>query len=268
MAVINTQYSTLEEAWGTNDKTMKTMKTKQRECDLYEKGKKGILRRPHRQNTENELKYKNMMLLDNSAMDNDDYERYHGYSDSRKYSRTSKPLRKHKERSSSKKPKSKKRVVIDPNLNSQYDPDEVLQKSRALRQRQVNDTEGEYIYEEMFDEDEDNYLTQGVNEVGEFTHRNDFIDEEEDDEFVDEEADIDTDGDLITEESIEEEESDTFRQPRRKNTAQKTTTSMKKSNGVDYRQLLDLTIYTTSGIILIFMMEQFVQIGVKIKTFN
>tara|TARA_B100000405_G_scaffold287418_1_gene235417 strand:- start:397 stop:1176 length:780 start_codon:yes stop_codon:yes gene_type:complete len=257
MAVINTQYSTLEEAWGTEKKPIKQ---KQRECDLYDKGKKGILRRPHRQNTEKELKYKNMMLLGDDTMENEDYERYHGYSDSRKYSRTTKPLKKHKERFSSKKPKSKKRVVVDPNLNTYYDPDELMQMqtSRALRPRQVNDNEGEYIYEEMYDEDEDNYLTQGVTEVKKLTHDDDFIDEE-DDEFIDEEQLSDGE---ITEESIEEE-SESYRQPRRKKNISSTIT---KTNGVDHRQLLDLTIYTMSGIILIFLMEQFVQIGVKIKT--
>jgi hypothetical protein len=35
---------------------------------------------------------------------------------------------------------------------------------------------------------------------------------------------------------------------------------------VDERQYLDLVMYTLSGIILIFMMEQFIQIGMKLKS--
>lgn len=35
---------------------------------------------------------------------------------------------------------------------------------------------------------------------------------------------------------------------------------------VDERQYLDLMMYTLSGVILIFMMEQFIQIGMKLKT--
>ena len=253
MAVINTQYSTLEEAWGTEKPT----KMKQRECDLYEKSKKGILRRPHRQNTDKELSHKNMMLLDDEAMDNEDYERYHGYSDSRKFSRTSKPLKKHKERSS-KKQKSKKRVTIDPNLNSYYEPEEEL--PRALRPRKITDVEEEdYIYEEVFDEDEDNYLTQGVREDRDITSgfitRKDFIDEEDDqDDYFD-----------IEDEAIEEEDESFKRRRKHASSAKKV---VKHQNSVDHRQLLDLTIYTMSGIILIFMMEQFVEIGIKIKGYN
>tara|TARA_B100000405_G_scaffold62921_2_gene43005 strand:+ start:1389 stop:2156 length:768 start_codon:yes stop_codon:yes gene_type:complete len=253
MAVINTQYSTLEEAWGTDVKTSKM----KRECDLYEKSKKGILRRPYRQNTEKDMVHKNMMLLNDEGMDNEDYERYHGYSDSRKYSRTSKPLKKHKERSSSKKQKSKKHVIIDPSQNSYYEPEEDFMQSRALRPRKLAGVEDEYIYEEAFDEDEDNYLTQqgGLEERDrDFIRRNIEEEDEEDDYVVDE--------DEINEEVVEEEQRDSFIPRSRKSGSRKV---VKRSHAVDNRQLLDLTIYTMSGIILIFMMEQFIQIGVNMS---
>jgi hypothetical protein len=236
MTVINTQYSTLEEAWGTGNNTFQK---KHRECDLYEKSSKSILRKPHRQNTAKEMKYKNMMLLDDDAIDNEDYDRYHGYSDSRKFSRTSKPLKKHRERPSSKKSRLKKKVVIDPLQNTYHEPE-----IEHNEYQQADD----YIYEEVFEEDEDNYLAQETNSRTRPILEDEYVDEEE----VDEESYVE-----------EEETKHNIRRPTNKvNKKQYAKDSVSSTSN----QILDLSIYTLSGIILIFMMEQFVQIGIGLKT--
>lgn len=260
MTVINTQYSTLEEAWGGTTGKLKK-RVKERECDLYEARTKPK-QKPYRNNTSRDHKqYKNMMLVDED--ENPDYEKYYGYSDARAYSRSNKPLNGHKDYF---RPKSKKRVSINPERNTYIDmedPMDYIQDHNSMSKRTFEEEEDDvevededieeehylkknmsqrepdssYIYEEVYDEDEDNYLTQKTksNEESRKMNINRYIEEEIDNEIV----------------------------PLQK----KPQKSVASSTDVN-RQVLDLSIYTLSGIILIFMMEQFVQIGVKIKTYN
>lgn len=257
MAVINTQYSTLEEAWGTAGKFKKRAskereRERERECDLYEARTKPK-QKPYRNNTTRELRQpKNMMLMDEE--DNQDYEKYYGYSDARTYSRTNKPINGHQDYFRT---KSKKRVSINPERNTYIendyyteDPMDYIQdhnssSKKVFEEDEIEEEEAylqsspqsEYIYEEVYDEDEDNYLTQNTKTDAE-TRRvniNKYVEEEIDNEITP--------------------------LPKRKIVKNSTSTDAN-------RQVLDLSIYTLSGIILIFMMEQFVQIGVKIKTYN
>lgn len=249
MAVINTQYSTLEEAWGTAGKLKKRTKDRERECNLYE-ARTNPKQKPYRNNTSRDLKHKNMMLMD--ADENEDYEKYYGYSDARTYSRTNKPINGHRDYLV---PKSKKRVTINPERNTYIENDDYytdepmdyIQDHNSSLEDDVVEEEGysesspksssEYIYEEVYDEDEDNYLTQNTrkNEESRKFNINKYVEEEINDEIT----------------------------PLPKREAIRSNTSTNTN-----RQVLDLSIYTLSGIILIFMMEQFVQIGVKIKTYN
>ena len=251
MAVINTQYSTLEEAWGSSGKFKKRTKDRERECNLYD-ARTNPKQKPYRNNTSRDLKqHKNMMLMD--ASENDDYEKYYGYSDARTYSRTNKPIDGHRDYFI---PKSKKRVTINPEKNTyneNYYTDEPMDYIQDHNSSFNNDFEedvveeeaylerspksSEYIYEEVYDEDEDNYLTQNTrtNEESRKLNINKYVEEEINNEIIP--------------------------LPKKSSIRNNTTTDVN-------RQVLDLSIYTLSGIILIFMMEQFVQIGVKIKTYN
>jgi len=183
MAVINTQYSTLEEAWGTAGKLKKRVsKERERECDLYEARTKPK-QKPYRNNASRDLKQpKNMMLMDEA--DHEEYEKYHGYSDARTYSRTNKPINGHKDYFRT---KSKKRVSINPERNTYIenenyyseDPMDYIQDHNSSSKRVFEEDEdeveeeetylqsssprtSEYIYEEVYDEDDDNYLTQNT----------------------------------------------------------------------------------------------------------
>jgi len=249
MAVINTQYSTLEEAWGTVGKFKKRV-SKDHECDLYEARTKHPKQKPYRNNTSRDLKQqKNMMLMD---ADNEEYEKYHGYSDARTHSRTNKPINGHQEYF---RPKSKKRVSINPDMNTYYyaeDPMDYIQDHNSSSKKvfeedqdeieeetylQNSPKSSENIYEEVYDEDDDNYLTQNTktDEESRRANINKYIDEEIENEIAP--------------------------LPKRNINSNDSTTDVN-------RQVLDLSIYTLSGIILIFMMEQFVQIGVKIKSYT
>lgn len=248
MAVINTQYSTLEEAWGTAGKFKKrASKDRERECDLYEARTKPK-QKPYRNNASRDLKQpKNMMLINED--DNEEYEKYHGYSDARLFSRTNRPINGHQDYF---RPKSKKRVSINPERNTYIDNDNYYTEdpmdyiqdhnssSKKIFEEDEDEVEEEkssdYIYEEVYDEDEDNYLTQNT-KTDEESRRmkiNKYVEEEIENEITP----------LPKRNAIKNNITDTN------------------------RQVLDLSIYTLSGIILIFMMEQFVQIGVKIKTYT
>ena len=255
MAVINTQYSTLEEAWGTAGKLKKrASKERERECDLYEARTKPK-QKPYRNNASRDLKQpKNMMLMDEE--DNEEYEKYHGYSDARTYSRTNRPINGHQDYFRT---KSKKRVSINPEINTYIenenyyaeDPMDYIQdhnssSKKVFEEDEIEEEEAyiqdtpksEYIYEEVYDEDDDNYLTQNTktDEESRRMNINKYVEEEIENEIA----------------------------PLPKRTITRNITTATDAN----RQVLDLSIYTLSGIILIFMMEQFVQIGVKIKTYN
>lgn len=220
MTVVNSQYSTIEEAWGVSQNKAQPSR---KACNLYENRNKPR-QKPYRNNNRND--YSNeRVLLDDSELSNDDYDKYYGYADLKEYSRN---------RKSSKSPehiRNQKKIVINPKRNN-YDFDGAA--SRAICEEEP------YIYEEEYNDDEDNYLTQNSKKIT---------------NYVDEELD---------------EEDDEIRGMNRKNYVgkpTKATTEIRDDENlvVGKKQVLDLCIYTLSGIMLIVILEQFIQLGMKIK---
>ena len=73
---------------------------------------------------------------------------------------------------------------------------------------------------------------------------------------IEEEEDYDEIMRSLSEEVMTEEEEETF----------SVTKKPKRKYKTNEKVLLDIILYTISGILLIFIMEQFIQIGIKIKT--
>jgi len=239
-------HSTLEEAWGKHPSRAKSKDVKDtRECDLFENRKSRVNKPFAKNRTGSKQKMKNMMLMGDDEYENGmlkedlESERYHGYTDARAYSAT-------KSKTRSKPPRS--RIVVNPKQNRYYeDPDsdieevleEVNEEVPEEEESSVITEEKEYIYEEVYDEDEDNYLTESLRR--------------------DERAVAKTSS-RVKDAIVEEELEDVGYLPLSKRNVSKRNVKS------DMTLLLDLSIYTISGILLIVIMEQFVQLGVKLKS--
>ena len=230
MTIINAQYSTLEEAWGNTDMNKIKKKSSKKSCELYENGKMLKKQKPYRSNTDSEMRYNRKVLMNDEEIDANDYEKFYGYSDARSYSRNTKPLKKTIKQENGL--KLKKRVKIDPEENSYQEDDEEDDEDEIEEEE-----EPEMIYEEVYEEDEDNYLTQNNNVNVEKMRKSK----------------------TRTKRRYVEEEDESERE-------YMGDKDFKSMNRGSTKQVLDLSIYTLSGIILIFMMEQFVQIGIKLKS--
>ena len=101
------------------------------------------------------------------------------------------------------------------------------------------DNDNEYIFEEVYEEDEDNYLAESLRQKEKEQRRRN---SDKKDPVVEEE---------------QEEQRAQWKPPRPKN-----------MRSHDLNQILDLSIYTLSGILLIVILEQFVQLGLKLKSFK
>ena len=249
MTIINTNYSTIEEAWGV-DRIDRKNPMKKPVCNLYENRNKPISK-PHRNNTSHDMNYKQDKMFDH----NEDYDKYYGYTDVRSHSRTRKPLKNHKMYY---KNKGRKHISINPKTNKYihtdnenvyqedniYEEDDVIEEN--LDEEDVYEEDNIYEqngmenittpYEEVYDEHDDNYLTN-INKTNQ--HLDKYIKEE------------------IEEEDMYPSKKRYYNNRRKNNN----TNDAKK-------QMLDISIYTISGVLVIFMMEQFVQMGIKIKTYN
>jgi hypothetical protein len=212
MTVMNTQFSTLEEAWGEPINVTTNNIKKSEQCELYD-NRNRQKNKPHRNNTKRELEKDFYMLNHQKRSNNDDYEQYYGYADARAHSRTSNTLPKHKE---TYKNKSSKQINIDSKTNTYSDSTNNQKKS--------------------FDEDDDNYLTSNQKIANKNISK--YIDEE----IYDEDMDIESE--------------------------QKEYNNNNRKTYNNTNQMIDLSIYTISGILLIFIMEQFVQVGMKIKSYS
>lgn len=244
MTIINTNYSTIEEAWGV-DRIDRKKPVKKATCNLYENRNKQRTK-PYRNNTLNDMNYKEEQMFVDTG--NEDYDKYYGYADARAHSRTSKPQKNHKAQY---KIRGRKQVAVNPKTNTyaEIENDNVYEEAEVYEEDDVYDREvyeednREVVtspYEEVYDEDDDNYLTN-INKSTQNLDR--YIEEE-----------------------IEEE-----MYPRKGVQYRNMTTNLnEQSNNTSdaQKQMLDLSIYTLSGVLVIFMMEQFVQMGIKIKTFN
>lgn len=245
MTIINTYYSTIEEAWGVDRiDRKKPVKKPTPTCNLYENRNKPRAK-PYRGNTVNELNYKEAMFANN---DNEDYDKYYGYADARAHSRTTKPLKNHKAYF---KPEDRRRVAINPNTNTYMEVDDAVYEENIDNAENYNVVEEEENriyeetpYEEVYEENDDNYLTNMKTKATKNVNMDRYVEEEINEEINKE----------INEEVYEKSKAKKQYYNNRQHDANK--------------QILDLSLYTLSGVLVIFMMEQFVQMGMKIKTYK
>ena len=243
-------HSTLEEAWPNHHQSRDRIKSK--ECDLFD-SRTAKVKKPYKPKLRGKKKekMKNMMLFDEEDYENgmlkSELEKYHGYEDSREFSRT----KKHST------PKRKKKVVVKPEHNTyedvdsdsddEYDGDDVIREEvdESMSPR-------DYIFEEVYEEDEDNYLSEKFKQQHQHQHQ-----QQKRGSALGKGNAMST----VVEEELEGERRDYLPLA-----GAIPTKSLRNVN--DMNQLLDLSIYTLSGIMLIFILEQFVQLGVKLKSFN
>lgn len=219
-------HSTLEEAWPTHQSRHDR---KSKECDLFD-SRLAKVKRPYKSKPKvkrKQNKMRNMMLFDEEDYENgmlkSELEKYHGYADSREFSRT-------KNRST---PRRKKKIVVEPEQNT-YEEDQ--SSDEEIIEEEVRENP-EYIFEEVYEEDDDNYLSAKMNK----TNLN--IEKANPSPVVVEEEELEGDYLPLT----------------------SRVKPISNANVNDMNQLLDLSIYTLSGILLIVILEQFVQLGVKLK---
>lgn len=222
-------HSTLEEAWPSHQSRHERFKSS-KECDLFE-NRAAKVKKPYKTSkSKRKQKMRNMMLMDDESYENGmlkaELEKYHGYEDSRVFSRTKQPTS----------PKRKKKIVVKPEKNT-YEIDDESESDEENQEEIEEETPQEYIYEEVYEEDnyEDNYLSEKLKNKS---------------------KDISPTGGVVEEELEGEGKYLPL-------TAPKVVQSVN-----DMNQLLDLSIYTLSGVLLIVILEQFVQIGVKLKGLN
>ena len=225
-------HSTLEEAWPNHQSRHDRMKSK--ECELFE-NRVAKVKKPYKSKSKAKRKQKmrNMMLFDEEDYENgmlkSELEKYHGYADSREFSRT-------KNISA---PKRKKKIVVKPEQNTyEVDESDSEEEEENVVQEEVSENPREYIFEEVYEEDDDNYLSEKLNKTGvQKADRMPVVVEEE------------LEGDYLP-------------------LSVKAKSPVRNVNVNDMNQLLDLSIYTLSGVLLIVILEQFVQLGVKLKGLN
>lgn len=219
-------HSTLEEAWPTHQSRHDR---KSKECDLFD-SRSAKVKRPYKSKpkVKRKQKLRNMMLFDEEDYENgmlkSELEKYHGYADSREFSKT-------KKRST---PRRKQKIVVKPEQNT-YEEDQ-SDSEEDIIEEEVRESPQEYIFEEVYEEDDDNYLSEKMNNANlniEQTNSSPLVVEEE------------LEGDYLPLSS--------------------TVKPVRNASMNDMNQLLDLSIYTLSGILLIVILEQFVQLGVKLK---
>lgn len=316
MSYLNINYSTLEDAWGSNFEKSKKKSKQSHLCNLYQK--------------RNNRVYKPYKTVQDSThirpiYEDEDYTKYHGYKDGRPYSRKANRLAKYNLEFPYKGIKKSNVYVSDeedePEINEElyeesFEPIITTTKVNRRQSRTPNMiTNYRYIDEEddnmsptpvsrhyiVEEEDEHEFsplLPKSVVEEEEkyerydtnvpihknsgssmkkridrsFIRRQPLEEEDTDDEFeeylvskvpakqiatpsrVHEEEDYDEIMRSLSEEIMTEEE---------ENYVSKKKTKRPKTNE---RVVLDIILYTISGVLLIFIMEQFIQIGIKIKT--
>lgn len=320
MSYLNINYSTLEDAWGSNfEKSKKKLKQSNPLCKLY--------------NNQNASVYKPYKTVQDSThikpiYEDDDYTKYYGYQDGRPYSKKSNKLAKYKLKFPYEKPKIASNVYVsdeEDETNDVYLEEEIGRVVRApppLKKKQLHVMKKrpkkyipvDYSFLEEEDEDptivpikkynkhfvieeEDDYNTPDTYDIDAPSSNNaksllkkkidqSFLNQrssaedlrhdalytispeyDSDDDF--EEYLLNKKGSVDNEEeyntmlrTIYDEETDVFPE-------EEDSYKIKRNKSKRYtneRVFLDLILYTISGILLIFIMEQFIQIGTKIKT--
>lgn len=325
MSYLNINYSTLEDAWGSNFEKSKKKSKQSHLCNLYQK--------------RNNRVYKPYKTVQDSThirpiYEDEDYTKYHGYKDGRPYSRKANRLAKYNLEFPYKGIKKSNVYVSDeedePEINEElyeesFEP--IITPPKVnIRQSRTPNMITNYRY---IDEEDDNVSPTPV------ISRHYIVEEEDEDEHeftpilprsVPEEEDkyerYNTnapihkksgssmkkriDSSFIRRQPVEEEDTDdefeeylVSKVPVQKKTIINTTPSSKviaeeedydeimrslseeimteeeesyvskkriKKPKTNERVVLDIILYTISGVLLIFIMEQFIQIGIKIKT--
>ena len=147
-------------------------------------------------------------------------------------------------------------IVEDENLIIIDHEDDVIDN----HDKYVDNEEDEYVEDEEEEyvehEDEDEFIED---EYVENENEDEFIEDEyvenenEDENVDDEDENVDVESEYVTNRKLQ----------KKKYMKKKNNTSSKIRE--NERHMLDVAIYSLSGVILIFMMEQFVQIGINIK---
>jgi hypothetical protein len=338
MSYLNINYSTLEDAWGSNFEKA-NRKKQSNVCNLYNNGRKARVEKPYKTIRESaHIK---------PIYDEENYVKYHGYKDGNPYSRKHNKLSKYnlefpyKKRQvpiksnvyvsdeeqedyylieeeiedyyESTKPKVKpQKFKKSPPLirtNFSYIDEEdqndtsnqpIVPKRRTKKPIVIEEEdENDYILKKQvhssfrnkpkrtirrpFVQPEDDYPPEDI--VAGISHSLDEEEEPEDDEFesyfknpMEEQEQDDDDNEedeaqyasvlrSIYEESINDAVSASWKnKSKKRSTEEEEEFVMPTRKKQQERIFLDLILYTISGIILIFIMEQFIQIGMKIKT--
>lgn len=311
MSYLNINYSTLEDAWGSNFEKSKKKKSSSAVCEMYNNYNSTKPYRPYKSVVEStHIK---------PIYEDDNYTKYYGYKDGRPYARKSNKLSKY-----NLKFPYKRHVIAneeefleeekdDETYEEMYDPIRPVVRSPTLpisptpvvvnrRQPTLVRTNFSYINEEqnvprtvnpivIEEEDEPSYLeeehmytTNLQKQVHPSFSRSTPVRtpppvEEQYDLY---ESDEEFDSYLSTPVSRSVSEEDEYKNVL-KSVYEETQYTLEKNiieeeddfkliktkkysrNNTD-KVLFDLLLYTISGIILIFIMEQFIQIGMKIKT--
>lgn len=333
MSYLNINYSTLEDAWGSNFE--KSKKKKQSDvCNMYNKKNSAKTLRPYKSFQESShIK---------PIYEDDDYTKYYGYKDGRPFSRKKNKLSKYNLKFPYKRPSISNYYISDEEDVDEENIDEeeeyiyeesfkpikpIIQSKNAFKvtkkkstkqptlvranfsyiDEDYNDSlthkkpiiiEEENDYDDYTQEEESNILKKKVNPAfKKQTKRQIYLtqpeEEEDNDDYFskittfekNDESDEEFDTYLsskkkqnkyVYDEEDDRDEYDKIMQsvyeentPKRRYITDEEDDDFKfkpSKKKMTERVFLDLMLYTISGVILIFIMEQFIQIGIKIKT--
>jgi hypothetical protein len=253
MTVLNTNYTTLEEAWGEDfrknakQKSLSNKKAADPLCQLYgrkyQKARKPFL--------DKSIDFKNHRVSNEKVSKN----RYFGFEDDRHVEQTrtpecvvSRPARPHK------RPSTKKQAV---RFNLETEDDDDVYLHNAVQEEQYT----------LGDDNDDEERECGEPGQASNNFYNDVYDESDDEQFDASTIKAPSRQRQVQHVDMTEIESEERNFPL--DVLQRTNNEMTYCNQYkDERQYFDLIIYVLSGIILIFMMEQFIQIGMRLKMPN
>lgn len=270
MTIVNTSYSTLVDAWGDdfNASTKRSKKKTKKDplCELYsQQYNDTLLPYTNRPKYINSPKYPNKYTLTQQ-----DYDKYHGYTDIRKYSRNNAPLKNTVSQRSNMKhsvPVKTSQPIYtvndDPNVYN-FNIEKTIHKNKNKKKHKKKQLDfDDQVYQNYVDEELEEYPSSYINE-NENDVKNDIETNKIDSNSESVDMSDDSDSDVVSE---AEEEAD-IEEEVRQEVYMEQDNSQYNYMGKDTdnnRIYLDFAIYSMSGILIIFMMEQFVQIGINIK---
>lgn len=278
MTLLSTSYTSLEDAWGSNfdhdHKKKKTKKISKKStdplCELYSKRYKKI-KKPF-YSKDSDMKENDYFNQIHSFQGERDDNLYYGYKDDDFTQMVNKERQQTNslyideeghcidthntpKKASKKKTKSKKKVSF--NIEPQDEDDLYLERAVSTEEEEEELRDmglSSQSFDDVVDSRQDSFDRIYSN-----------VYEETDDEISFEEEVTKVHEESKSEKSI----SQLIEEEMKKNGYLKAVQSLNNDRPIEFvdeRQYLDLLIYLFSGIILIFIMEQFIQIGIKMKT--